>query len=307
MKINDEISIPQIIFNDTLAINFEQYEILKELNLLDKISNGKICCHFRFFNGKLAFPNFELNNSYFNEGEEFFLNFKDLENKNKLCIYCNSRKRLRKKVKFFCNFRNSFDEEINQILSFCEENEISISLYDSVNLISFLNGKDDKEFHNLFNNDDDNYNILMINDQIIKIEEFFEYNDSLLNIEKGLICFLCNGLIISDKNEIDTCNDNYDNNIIDKKRNNEYKIVNADIIKKCKNCKEKSKMINCSNMNYFTNIDNIKIFKENSSINIKNIKTKLNNKDKKIDEYNFINKLEMKELYINSINISKIN
>ena len=80
MKINDEISIPQIIFDDILAINYEQFEILQEANLLDKISLGKICCHFRFFNKRLVYPNFESNNFLTNEGEEFFLNFQDLSN-----------------------------------------------------------------------------------------------------------------------------------------------------------------------------------------------------------------------------------
>jgi hypothetical protein len=294
MKINDEISIPQIIFDDILAINYEQFEILQEANLLDKISLGKICCHFRFFNKRLVYPNFESNNFLTNEGEEFFLNFQDLQDKIKNCIYCNSRKRLRKKVKFFCNFRNSFDEDINEILSFCEENEISISLYDSVNLINFLNGKEDSEFYYLYNYK--NENILMINDQIIPIEEFSEYKNTLLNIEKGLICFLCNGLIIFDKNENDINYDNYQDNIIKiRNNNNEYKIINKDALRKCKNCKEKSEKNNNYNSNNFSNIDNIKSNMENSKINIDKIITKLNNKENKIDNYNFINKLEIRK------------
>ena len=66
MKINNEIAIPQIIIDGNLAINFEQFEILKEINLLDKISLGKICSHFRFFEKKLVYPKFQFDNFYSN-------------------------------------------------------------------------------------------------------------------------------------------------------------------------------------------------------------------------------------------------
>lgn len=302
MKINNEIPIPQIIFNEILAINFEQFDILKEINLLDKISSGKICCHFRFFNGKLIYPKFntlalgasvdkcnELNDSFINVGEENFLNFQELENRQ--CIYCNSRKRLKKKIKFFCDFRNSHEEEINEILSFIEESEISIGLYDSVNFNNFLTGNENIEnIKKIFgeeittpnnlsiegNSINDEDGIMLMNEQRININEFFKYAEYLLNIENGLICFLCNGLIIDDEKEI---------------RKDEKGKTNIDIIRKCNYCKKKQEN---ENLNL-----NCNIFKEKNKnkFDISKIKSKINNQENKLDDYNFINKLKLNEFY----------
>lgn len=114
-KINASFPIPQVNINNSLILSYEEFIILNEAELLLRIVKGEICYHIRFYNNKIIHP---------------------LQDNGK-CIYCYSEKKKNPIVMAILDQRNYFSEENNEILSFCENNEMTISLYDIEN--SFLN------------------------------------------------------------------------------------------------------------------------------------------------------------------------
>ena len=268
MKINSNLSIPQIIFDETLALNYPQFITLAEMNLIDKISLGKICSHFRFFGEQVIYPNL----SFIKNEENKFLNFFNKINKNE-CIYCYSNKKCKKKINFFCNFRNSNDEETNNILEYCENSNYTINLFDSENLNGFTNKnftEKQKNFFLLNSNKNNNIKLLLIEDQIIPYEHFIEKIQMFENENiKFSECFLCNRKIL-----------------IEGKKN-----IENFFLKKCEYCVNEK-------INHQQSEDN-GIFtggKEEALNNYNLLKNKLNTKKEKKNYFNFIEKLKLREL-----------
>jgi len=281
MKIDDLVTIPQIIFNEYLALNYSQFMLLLDLNLIDKIISNKICCHFRFFKNQIAYPkiNFSKRDDFLLKNDCLnFFNFLKIHNNE--CIYCISNKKQLKKVQFFCNFRNSLDEETHQILDFCESNQIIINLYDSDNHNSFYNQlnndiENSKEFY-LKNSRNRGDKLLLIDDQIVKIEDFFNKIsfEENYNFKAEDRCFICNRLLLF-----------------------KFELKNLEVdrkLVKCELCLKKFK--ENSNLKIDFNDQDIKnecCFGKN---NFKIFKEKINNK-KGTGYYNFIEKLRLKEFY----------
>lgn len=118
-KINNEISLPQIKIGNNLVCNYEQFLNLERSGLLEKIVYKKMCSHVRFRNNEINYCH--LNDT--NDG---------------CCIYCYSKKKLTKMFSFFFNLRDSNNEDVNLILSICEENKFTFDVYDSENYESEL-------------------------------------------------------------------------------------------------------------------------------------------------------------------------
>jgi hypothetical protein len=282
MKIDDYFPLPQIIFDETLAINYEQFQILNELNMIEKICYGIICCHFRFSNGKLIYPklNYRQENNFNNSQlSSKIMNF--FESKSD-CIYCFSNKKSKKNVTFFCNFRNSQDNITNDILEYCENNAVSLFIFDIENLNSFykcLNmNENNKKFENLLslyseNSQRENDKLIFIDDQLVDIDDFVHIFSNL-NIKCSLYnCFICNRKIISEKQI------NFVNN------------PQKPFFQKCEICKKTKKEVIIASLNQ-TN--------QNLKLDIKiinNLKMKINSQNKKINTYSFINKLKINEFY----------
>ena len=106
--INNELCVPQLWLNK-LRLNYEQFIFLIETKLLDSIVAGDACEHVRFFQSA---------------GEA--LELVHFREKYTHCVYCISERKLKPKAELFCDFRNSKDEETNQILSFLEVNLIYV-------------------------------------------------------------------------------------------------------------------------------------------------------------------------------------
>ncbi len=311
MKIDKHPAIPQIIFNETLAINHSQFLILAELNLIEKIASKQICCHFRFFDEKVVYPkinknlfssvksaNENFNNFNFNNN---FINFES----SKDCIYCLSNKKQLIRVKFFCDFRNSYDEETNKILEFCETNAIIINIYDCENLNSFNNFTCQSDMNKeafmleFYRKSAKTFEekLLLIDDQEIKVERFFDniglllsnYNNSKYDEAALRECFICKRKIL-----------NLDNlNILNNQRQSTEKNVTslkAANISKCHICSEslRNKHFTSLALNDDNNKKNRITFKDES---LKNFKNKLSNQEKNKNHYNFIAKLKINEFY----------
>lgn len=290
MKIDKTAVVPQVIFNETLAVNFLQFNLLAELNLIDKLASNKFCCHIRFFEEKIVYPkiNFYQHNKNFslkNENNNFVCNFINLENND--CIYCLSNKKQLKRVKFFCNFRNSYDDETNQILEFCESNGLFLEIFDCENLRNFDNFSSSKSQKNeesmldyyLKNSKSFEEKILLIDDQLIEIDDFID-NFEFIDVSKNKVfeeCFICKRKIFL--------------NSIDVKNKVPIKINNK--LNKCQLCIDKRKRnLNSLTLDYN---NNNKIFKDG---HLEIFKNKFNNKEKNCDRYNFIEKLKIKEFFM---------
>jgi len=301
MKINGIFSIPQIIINELLALNFTQFKILAELNFLEKIIYKKICCHFRFYEESLIYPKvnfinsnnntYNLNSFQVKNCNLEILNFYEIKNEN--CIYCLANKKLKKLVKFFCDFRNSFDEENNKILSYCEENEILLDIFDIENFNSFnfsleknsqinnLNSENleysRKLYEDFKNNRNKREKVLLVNDQVIEIENFFYVINRESNFYKIKIpcCFICNRQIF-----------NKDNKLGDTKFNGK--------INKCEICLNNKNKIFGERKNKLDIEIDICFTEEN----FKHLKNKINNnKNMKKASFGFIEKLNLKTFF----------
>ena len=118
-KINNTYSIPQIIINNKLILSYKQFKNFSESYpfLFQKIITGKNCCHIRFFEDEMVYPTQSL-----------------IDNSEIICIYCYSLKKIKKHVFLSCNLRDSYNKIINDILTYCEDNQITIDLVDYENL-----------------------------------------------------------------------------------------------------------------------------------------------------------------------------
>jgi hypothetical protein len=131
-KLDGKFQLPQIIIEDSLVINYQQLQTLNESGLLDKLVHFSQCEHIRFYKNTVAYA----------------------KTADDLCIYCYSKKKTTKQVTIFCNFRDCSDEDNNDIINFCETNELKFELIDTVNNKSSLvkektiifNGKYDEPY-----------------------------------------------------------------------------------------------------------------------------------------------------------------
>lgn len=141
--------IPQLQINDELYINFVQFQLLREANLFEMIINGKVCSHLRFYNDQIVFAN----------------NSKQM---NKECLYCYSNKKKTKAVIFSIDKFNSLDDEINDALTYCEKNGITLQVN-----------------HNSMSSMDLDLRFVMVDECKYSIEEFNIIRDQLSLTEKA--------------------------------------------------------------------------------------------------------------------------
>ena len=171
-KINQKFDLPQIKINN-LILNYNQFKILTEnyYNFFIKILTGKKCFHLRFFENNLVFP-FDFNNDF--------------------CIYCYSEKKIKKICAIVCDAKNSFDENLNEILNFLEENEITFEIFDYENffenfenLPNFIkNNVINKKFSLFINEKEIEYENFW--DEIKKIKKFHKKNFLFKNHENQI-------------------------------------------------------------------------------------------------------------------------
>lgn len=123
LSLNGKISLPQVKIDKSLVLNYENFMLLHEKDLLKKVIFKEICLHIRFFKENIA-----------------YIRTNDDEIS---CIYCLSNKKINQKFKFLLPKRNNFDEEVDLILSICEGQRITFKSYDL----------DNKEYEIQYEND----------------------------------------------------------------------------------------------------------------------------------------------------------
>ena len=115
-KINSKFPLPQIIVEDELALTYDEFIILNESGVLDKIMTGATCNHIRIFNNEIVY-------SRTTQAQDEF----------SYCVYCYSKKKIRQTITFISNIRDYKDYENHEILSFVEGNNLTIRLVDYEN------------------------------------------------------------------------------------------------------------------------------------------------------------------------------
>lgn len=285
MKIDNQLAVPQVIFEEILAINYNQFRILSELNLLQKIYSQTICCHMRFFLDSLAYPKlFSFNQNQ--KENSYFLSFPEVKTND--CLYCYSNKKCKKKVSILCNFRDSFDHESNQILEYCEQNGVIIELFDSDNENSFSKAfnliNDVNNFQQMLfdlfkiekNKCSTTEKLIILEAKKVTFEDFFT-KISLAEAEDKLNkCFICNRKILVDEY------------IKGNQKDNKTKTL----FFKCENCSLKetaqnNKAPRSKALENTLDIESLKTLKD--KMNIKNNRT--------TNKFNFIEKLQLKDFY----------
>jgi hypothetical protein len=131
-KIDGKFQLPQVIIENGLVINYNQLMVLNESGILDSMINMTQCEHVRFNGNTIAY----------------------VKPKDYFCIYCYSKKKTRKQVTIFCNHRDYTDEDNNDLIGFCEKNELKFELVDTANTRSsvfkektiIFNGKYDEPY-----------------------------------------------------------------------------------------------------------------------------------------------------------------
>ena len=163
-KINNSYPLPQIIINHYLSLSYKQFKLLIESYpfLFQKIINGKSCYHIRFFEDQIIYPNQNL-----------------IDNSEIICIYCYSLKKINKDVFLCCNLRDSENQIINEILSYCEDNQITIEIIDYENLYYYDLSKYSDDIINKINKKED---FCVIGNIISELDNFY----NLLEKEKIL-------------------------------------------------------------------------------------------------------------------------
>ena len=163
-KINSKFSLPQITIGDDLVLSFEEFELLNECGLFDKIMNGSICNHIRIFNNEVVYSSSLL--------DEF-----------SYCIYCYSLKKKKQIVTLIANKRDNNDEENNEILSYCEGSNITIKLVDYENSFSDEIEDDIRELCRR------KEKAVIIDKKVYPISQFFDIFDKI--ILKTILNFAC--------------------------------------------------------------------------------------------------------------------
>jgi hypothetical protein len=120
-RINSKLVLPQIIIEDNLVLTFQQFSVLNESGYLDKLINRTVCEHIRFYRNDIAYVRVKQSES--------------------VCIYCYSNKKLKKQISVICNMRDYFDDENNELLTYCEKNEIRFEVFDYENEFEITNPK----------------------------------------------------------------------------------------------------------------------------------------------------------------------
>jgi hypothetical protein len=120
-RVNSKLLLPQIIIEDSLVLTFQQFSVLNESGYLDKLKNKSVCEHIRFYKNEIAYVKVKQSESF--------------------CIYCYSNKKIKKQISVICNLRDYFDEENNELLTYCEKNELRFEVFDYENEIEITNSK----------------------------------------------------------------------------------------------------------------------------------------------------------------------
>ena len=156
--------IPQLIINKFLVLSFQEFTILNESGLLDKLKNNEICTHIRFYNSKIVY-------------------YKKIDD---LCIYCYSQKKIGSNIIIFFDYRNYFNEENHYLLFLCENNFIKFKIYDYENpfyaVDSFIDLLQEQK------------NVIIIDNEVISFKMFFEtFEKKFLNNNNNIYnkCMLC--------------------------------------------------------------------------------------------------------------------
>ncbi len=155
-KINNKYSIPQIIINNKLILSYKQFKNFSESYpfLFQKIITGKNCCHIRFFEDEMVYPTQSL-----------------IDNSEIICIYCYSLKKIKKQVFLSCNLRDSYNKIINDILTYCEDNQITIDLVDYENLYYYNLSMYSQEINEKINLKED---FCVVGNYISDLDNFYE-------------------------------------------------------------------------------------------------------------------------------------
>jgi hypothetical protein len=188
-KIGNKLPLPQIKIG-SLIISYPEFTILNETGYLDKILNGITCHHLRIFNNTIVYAK---SNNYEEET---------------ICIYCYSLKKKKQVVCAISNWRDYSDEENNEILSFCEKNEITIKLIDNQNPY-------EKPLPTQSNSDKMNSLISSNQKFVIIDDEIFPFQDFYLALEKkfanksskGFKCTSCGKALESSASSLKKCFD----------------------------------------------------------------------------------------------------
>ena len=138
-KINNSYPLPQIIINNSLSLSYKQFKILIE-----------------------SYPTQNL-----------------IENSEIICIYCYSLKKINKDLFLCCNLRDSENQIINEILSYCEDNQITIEIVDYENLYYYNLSKYSDKIINKINKKED---FCIIGNNISELDNYY----NLLEKEKIL-------------------------------------------------------------------------------------------------------------------------
>ena len=109
--VNNKFLIPQLILNENTVLSFEEFILLHESQILFRILNNINCFHFRIFKNEVVY-------------------FKDKYND---CIYCYSEKKQKQSVIVYLDKSNHLNVENNDILTFLEDNEITMNVIDIKN------------------------------------------------------------------------------------------------------------------------------------------------------------------------------
>lgn len=190
-KINAQFPTPQVIFNKELPMTFLQFKLLSENHpsIFYSLLQGKHCSHLRFIGNTLVYPN------------------DTVSEKENICIYCYSNKKINPLVTIFTDFRNDSNELNNEIISFCEENEITLKLIDLDNLFKYDLSQFPTEIQKAATIKKSSFFIYEKETEMFRLDNFFEILERKKNNKnKEGKCIKC-GKSISISSGINICID----------------------------------------------------------------------------------------------------
>lgn len=173
-KVNSKFTLPQVIINESLILTFNEFSLLNESRLFEKISAGVICDHIRFYDNKIVYAQ-----THEEEG---------------VCIYCYSMKKTKQTVVYLCNQRDYLDETNHELFSFCEKNQITMKIIDLENISKNNNSHLEKYRPYLENKE----NCLYIDDDYVQIECFYDALEKRFTKSSSLQCKNCGSKISAD-------------------------------------------------------------------------------------------------------------
>jgi hypothetical protein len=139
---------------------------------------GAICNHIRMFNNEIVYSR--------NAQDEF-----------SYCVYCYSRKKKKQTITLISNIRDYKDEENNEVLLFCEGNNLTVRLVDYENYfdeypcVTNMN-IDDSSLKQIKDLVDKEEKVFLIDQEIFPISEFFEiFEKRILSNFINLECINC--------------------------------------------------------------------------------------------------------------------